>query len=93
MSEDDLIQIVAENVRKEVKEITQGKKTYRNSINVQLARQEVSPTFSKLLSKIDRNKLNSKSLPAALVGNIIISQVGNRFTQLLTQSLAVVVSK
>ena len=26
MSEDDLIQIVAENVRKEVKEITQGKK-------------------------------------------------------------------
>ena len=30
MSEDDLIQIVAENVWKEVKEITQGKKTYRN---------------------------------------------------------------
>ena len=26
MSEDDLIQIVAENVRKEVKEISQGKK-------------------------------------------------------------------
>ena len=41
---------------------------------------------------IDPRKLNSGSLPAALIGNIVTSQVGNRFTQ-LTLSLAVMVGK
>ena len=92
MSDEDLLELIAKKIRNEINNIKKGKETYHSRIDINSAKEDISPSFSQLLAKIDPDKLNSESLPATLVGNIVTSQVAKRFTQ-LTLSLAVMVGK
>ena len=91
-NQEDQLRTIAKSIESEIKVIARKKKVYKRRIDIKSASEDVSPTFSKLLSMIDPKELNTESLPSILLGNIVTSVAAKRFTQ-LTVSLAVMVAK
>ena len=90
--DDEAVRAVAKQVISEIKDISFDKESYDGRINISVAKGDVSPTFSKLLSLIEPKKLNPNALSSLLIGNMVTAHVAKRFTT-LSLSLAIMVRK
>lgn len=79
--DDDIhVKALAKKIVSEVKNIPYDKSKYKTSIGIDTVFEDVSHTLASLLSNIS-SSLN-RTLPAAMVGNIITSCVSKRYTTL-----------
>lgn len=90
--DDEAVRTVAKQVISEIKDISFDKGSYDGRMNISVAKGDVSPTFSKLLSLIEPKTLNPNALPSLLIGNMVTAHVAKRFTT-LSLSLAIMVRK